>query len=335
MLLASFQCARDHGAPAHQEGSSLWQPKSLPYRQIIRHHLPDITAEPRFERIRTGKFNTSFWVTVGHRRLVLRIAPPRDAVFCFYERGMMRQEPGIHALLESRTSVPVAHVIAFDDSHSLIDRDYMLMERLPGRPLTEAAVNIDHVLRQVGALLRQVHALRDTRYGYLGEHRPMEPQPRWADAFAIIWNKLIDDVAAAGYYDQEEQLLLRNLLDANLKLFDRPVPSCLLHMDVWHQNILVDDSGAVTGLVDWDRALWGDPEIEFAILDYCGISEPAFWEGYGQPREGSPEARIRQVFYLLYELQKYIVIRSGRNNDPAAARRYKRQVLDIVSQIAY
>ena len=60
------------------------------------------------------------------------------------------------------------------------------------------------------------------------------------------------------------------------------------------------------------------------------ISEPAFWEGYGRERDLSPEARIRQVFSLLYELQKYIVIRQGRGNDPVAARRYKGQVMEIV-----
>jgi fructosamine-3-kinase len=76
----------------------------------------------------------------------------------------------------------------------------------------------------------------------------------------------------------------------------------------------------------------GDVEIEFAVLDYCGISEPAFWEGYGQERDLSPEARVRQVFNLLYELQKYIVIREGRNHDSASARRHKAQVFQIVRQ---
>jgi fructosamine-3-kinase len=100
-------------------------------------------------------------------------------------------------------------------------------------------------------------------------------------------------------------------------------------MDVWSQNILVDETGRVTGLVDLDRALWGDPEIEFAVLDYCGISEPAFWRGYGRPRDTSFSAQIRARFYLLYEVQKYIVIRIWRRNDPARARDYKRQSLAL------
>ncbi len=265
--------------------------------------------------------------------MVLRIAPPRDAIFVFYEREMMRQEPQLHSLLRAETDVPVARVFAFDDTHTLIDRDYMLMERLPGRPLTDMGhVNYAHVLRQIGSYLSQVHALHAAQYGYLGSHRPMEPQRNWVDAFAIMWHKMIDDIAGIGFYDDRESRLMRRLLDHYLSMFDRPVPACLLHMDVWHQNILVDAEGTVTGLLDWDRALWGDPEIEFAVLDYCGISEPAFWEGYGVNRDTSPEAQVRQIFYLLYELQKYIVIRYGRSHNPGAAQQYKYQVMQIIDQ---
>ena len=298
---------------------------------LIRRHRPHLDGPICFEPIPTGKFNTSFFVRDGDEELVLRIAPPRDAAFVFYERDMMRQEPGIHALVLAETSVPVAPVLAYDDSQELIDRDFLIMERLPGRPLTEMRhVDCGDVLGQVGDCLAQVHRLTAGEYGYIGEHRPMQPQAQWADAFQIMWHRMIDDIVGVGHYDEEESRLLRTLLDEHLELFDRPVASSLLHMDIWHQNILVDDSGNVTGIVDWDRALWGDPEIEFAVLDYCGISEPAFWEGYGQERDTSAEAQVRQVFYLLYELQKYIVIRQGRGHDGASARGYKQQVMQIV-----
>ena len=235
-------------------------------------------------------------------------------------------------MVRTNTSVPVACILAFDDSLSLLDCDYLLMERLPGRPLTEMGRgNMNHVLRQMGRYLAEVHQLHEDRCGYLGAHHPMEPQSRWVDAFAIMWNKLIDDIAGVRYYDDEESGRMRRLLDNHIKLFDRPAPASLLRMDIWGQNILVDAAGNISGVVDWDRALWGDPEIEFAVLDYCGISEPPFWEGYGHQRDWSAEARIRRVFYFLYELQKYIVIRAGRNHAPASARGYKRQVMEIVA----
>ena len=143
---------------------------------------------------------------------------------------------------------------------------------------------------------------------------------------------MIDDIEKTGVYSDEESNHMRHLLDHHIRMFEHPVTSSLLHMDIWSQNILVDSEANVTGIVDWDRALWGDPEIEYAVLDYCGISEPPFWKGYGAERDLSPEARTRQVFYFLYELQKYIVIRHGRNNDAGSARAYKGQVIEIVNQ---
>jgi aminoglycoside phosphotransferase (APT) family kinase protein len=306
-------------------------PDSL--QAIVRRHRADLDGPVTAEPITTGKFNTSYFVTAGGEELVLRIAPPRDSVFVFYERDMMRQESGIHACLRERTSVPAAEIFAYDDSLGLIDRDFLVMERLPGVALSDApGTDFDTVLRQVGRYLAESHGLTADTYGYIGEHRPMEPQASWVDAFEMMWNRLIDDIVSVGHYDGEESGLFRSLLNRHIGLFDRPVDSCLLHMDIWHQNILVDGGGVVTGIVDWDRALWGDVEIEFAVLDYCGISEPAFWEGYGQERDLSPEARVRQVFNLLYELQKYIVIREGRNHDSASARRHKAQVFQIVRQ---
>jgi fructosamine-3-kinase len=218
--------------------------------------------------------------------------------------------------------------VAFDASRRLVDRDYLLMERLPGRSLAETNLSgqmLAGVLEQVGGYLAQMHGLIADRYGYLGAHRPMVPQRSWVEAFGVMWDHLLADIVSCGGYTDEEADAFRRLFRVYRPHFDRQVPASLLHMDVWSQNILVDDGGRVTGLVDMDRALWGDVEIEFAVLDYCGISEPAFWRGYGRPRDTSFSAQIRARFYLLYELQKYIPIRIWRRQDPDQALQYKRE----------
>ena len=307
-------------------------------RQLVTAHLPVDAARLRFEPIRTGKHNRSYYVYTDGGDAVLRIAPTREIGMIFYERDMMAQEPAIHALLRAETTVPVADIYAYDDSRALIDASYMLMERLPGRALSDvpqvAARFYDRVLEQVGGYLRQMHDLTADQYGYLGAHHPMEPQPTWWLAFCVMWNKLLDDILGCGGYTEGEADYMRGLLDAYQDLFDHSAPASLLHMDVWSQNILVDDEGTVCGLVDVDRALWGDPEIEFAVLDYCGISEPGFWRGYGWERDQSLAARIRQRFYLLYEVQKYIVIHRLRRNDPTGAQRYKEHSFRLAMPLA-
>jgi aminoglycoside phosphotransferase (APT) family kinase protein len=293
--------------------------------------------------IPTGKHNTSYYVESPAGEHVLRVAPPDDAGFLFYERRMMRQEPDLHALIRRRLPIPVAEVVSHDFSRARINRDYLIMSALPGIPLSHATnltqPRLDRVLRQTGECLRQLHSLTADdclgrlAFGYVGAHQPMAPQDTWWEAFRIMWHKLIDDVVDCEAYTPEEGQAMRDLLDFHRRHFDRPVTSRLLHMDVWSQNILVDDSGNVTGLVDFDRALWGDAEIEFAVLDYCDISEPAFWEGYGVERDTSTAAQVRRQFYLLYEVQKYMPIEIWRRDNREAAERYKRQCLALAGQL--
>jgi len=291
-----------------------------------------------FQAIPTGKFNTSFYVEGAGRPLVLRIAPPDDpSRVLFYEHRMMRQEPALHELLRARTAIPVPNILAHRRQEPRLGRDLLLMERLDGAPISDhpglTPRAFENVLREVGVCLRAAHRITGDRYGYLGEHRPMPPQTDWPSAFHIMWNKLLDDIERCSGYSAEEAQGMRRLLDRHARVFDRPVPAALLHMDVWAQNIMASPRGELTGLVDWDRAVWGDPEIEFAVLDYCGISEPAFWEGYGTPRDTSPEAEIRRLFYLLYELQKYIFIRRVRGRSPSSADRYRQESLRLARQL--
>ncbi|HEV2121360.1 MAG TPA: aminoglycoside phosphotransferase family protein [Chloroflexota bacterium] len=313
---------------------------------LVREHVGADERQLHLTPITTGHHNTSYWVDAPQGRYVLRLAPPDDTGLLFYERRMMRQEPDLHALLRTRTTIPVPEIIAHDFRHALIGRDWLLMTALPGVPLSElpglTRRQKADILRQVGSYLRQLHALTAaeclgvTAHGYLGAHHPMAPQPTWASAFCLMWNKLLDDVVSAGCYTPAEAQGFRDLFERHRECFERLVPARLLHMDVWSQNILVETAGTqgrVTGLIDFDRALWGDVEIEFAVLDYCGISEPPFWQGYGATRDESPSAQIRRQFYLLYEVQKYMPIAVWRGRDPAGAQRYKHQCLTLATAL--
>jgi len=312
-----------------------FQPETL--KKLVAKHVECDPAQLAFDIPSTGKHNATYLVNGACRPLVIRISPPDDAGYLFYERGMMAQEPNIHKLIRDRTNAPVAEIIAYDSSREVIDRDYLIMERLPGVPLTEASLTrrqLESVLQELGIHLKAIHAITAEQYGYLGKHKCMKPQKTWAEAFRVMWDRLIDDIEATGSYSSGEANWARSLLEKHYSVFDRPVISRLLHMDIWAQNILVDDYARLSGILDFDRALWGDKEIEFAVLDYCGISEPAFWHGYGEQRDLSPEAWIRRQFYLLYEVQKYMVIyyyRRSRQSD--AINRYKQQSINMLSTL--
>jgi len=284
-----------------------------------------------------GKFSEVFDVSGPGSRYVLRVAPPDDLLQLFYERRMMRQEPAIHARLLAETSVPVPPILAHDFSRTRIDRDYLIMPRLPGVPLSEAALAPAAratALRQWGGYIAQVHTLTDPagRFGYLGEHRCMDAQPTWAEAFSLMYRKELDDIVATGVYDPATADAAQDMLEEKLGVFGHCRTSRLLHGDIWSTNLLVDGDGEATAVLDFDRACWGDIEWDLAIAEYCGITQPPFWEGYSRRvARDTGDAAVRRMFYLLYEHQKYIVISmSSRRDDPARARRYASDCLAVM-----
>ncbi len=278
-----------------------------------------------------GKFSQTFLVATDRSEFVLRIAPPDDLLQLFYEYRMMRQEPAVHAFIEERTDVPIPKILAHDFSRERIDRDVLIMNRVPGSALSEVSHRltpgeVEAILTELGRCVAKLHAIHVAQHGYVGEHRPMEPQPSWPEAFAIMWRKLIDDCVACGVYTDDDRALAMKLFDEHRDVFDPATPASVCHMDLWIANILVHE-GRFSALFDFDRACYGDRENDLAVAEYCGLTRRPFWQGYveggGERLDGSHAQRVRRLFYLLYEHAKYIVISmSSRRNDPPRAHGY-------------
>lgn len=284
-----------------------------------------------------GRFSDSFLCENAEGRFVLRIAPPDSLLQLFYEYRMMRQEPHIHERVGLETSVPVPRILATDFSRQHIDRDFLVMEMLPGHPMTELGPGaFTRALEELGAYVAQLHSVREeqNRFGYVGSHNCMQPQGDWRSAFIEMYSKLLDDITAIEVYDRPTAEWALSLVHSHSPVFEHAETSRLCHGDLWVENILADEEGRVTGVLDFDRACWGDLEWDLAIADYCGMTRPEFWRGYGRDDfRRSRAAKVRRLFYLLYEHQKYIVISmSSRRNNPQAARRYADQSLQIMQR---
>lgn len=278
-----------------------------------------------------GKFSRTFLIQTPSSEYVLRIAPTDNVLQLFYEYRMMRQEPELHRLIEERTDVPIPKILAYDFSRTVIDRDYLIMNRLPGTAMSEVADRLtrtesESILAELGRCVAKLHGIRGRHYGYVGPHRPMEPQSDWPAAFAVMWGKLVEDCVRCGVYNEQDRALALRLFEKHHAVFDPSTPAALCHMDLWVANILVHDK-RLSALFDFDRACFGDPENDLAVAEYCGLTGEPFWRGYveagGRRPLPSHEQVVRRWFYLLYEHAKYIVISmSARHNNPRRARRY-------------
>jgi aminoglycoside phosphotransferase (APT) family kinase protein len=188
------------------------------------------------------------------RELVVKVGPPADARLLRYERGLIAAEAAYFRTVRAGSpAVPVPEVLHVDD-------DWIATTLLPGRSLTELPDSAGPsgtagVREQLGTAIAGLHRLTGPHFGYTGD-RPAGPD--WPTAYGAIIAALLADAAdwAVPLPPGIDTLAARH--HATLATVTRPA---LLHFDLWDGNVLTAD-GRLTGLVDGERYLWGDPLLD-------------------------------------------------------------------------
>jgi aminoglycoside phosphotransferase (APT) family kinase protein len=212
------------------------------------------------------------------RTTVLKVAPPPDVGLLRYERDLVAAEAAYFDLVHERLGdVPIPHSLALGSDPVL--GDWLFMTYLPGTTLI-AEPPPDSVREQLGALLARVHSITGPHFGYTGDRSRAES---WPEAFAAIVDDLLADAADWGVALPWPAARIREAVARHADVLaevDRPA---LLHFDVWDGNVLASD-GTLTGLVDGERCLYGDPLVDFVV-------PLLFAPASGSPPAGNPLLR--------------------------------------------
>jgi aminoglycoside phosphotransferase (APT) family kinase protein len=91
-------------------------------------------------------------------------------------------------------------------------------------------------------------------------------------------------------------------------VLDEVAVPVLVHFDLWDGNILIDLDGEaprIGGLIDAERAFWGDPLADFVSLALLGDinQDEAFLAGYRHadgPGKLNASSRVRLALYRSY-----------------------------------
>jgi aminoglycoside phosphotransferase (APT) family kinase protein len=233
--------------------------------------------------------------------VVVRVAP-REAQQLRSERHWLRSEyVATPYLMRLAPLVPL--LIGADFTHELIDRDYLVQSCLPGVPAPERLSTYDEAQRpafffQLGALSRKVHAVGGASWGPVAA--PMAS--RWSDAIERSLIESVADLAELGL-EREDVRRLATIVDSHRDRLDGIDQPRLLHGDLWTVNVLLDPAAAtptIVGVLDSERAWWGDPLSDWAMDRAEQRSLPAerdaFWTGYGEMEE-QPHHSWRRLLY--------------------------------------
>lgn len=247
-----------------------------------------------------GWANAAYKVTLEDGRpVIVKAAPSSSTKMMSYEQGLMKAEVEVLRLVKQAGAVPVPSVYAHDASESLVNCEYFIMEMLEGEPYNkvkdrlteEQRYRIDH---QVGIYNRQLNDIRGERFGLYAASG--ETGFSWRETFHRLLLSVLADGEREGVRLPADYDTIRNEVSLRLGVLDEVTEPRLLHWDLWDGNVFIKD-GAVTGIIDFERALWGDPLMEF-YFSRSHQSAP-FMEGYGIAAL-TPAQQSRRALYDLY-----------------------------------
>ncbi|MFF3564396.1 phosphotransferase family protein [Streptomyces sp. NPDC002574] len=263
-----------------------------------------------------GWFNAAYRVLLDDgRRAVLKVAPPPEADVLRYERGIMATEITVHRRVAALGGVPLPELL-------YAGPDFMALSVLPGTPWDKAADRLPPprqaaLRRELGRIAARLHTLTspDGRYGYPAPEAGLSAAD-WPTAFGAMVGAMLEEAARRhsplGVSPDEVRELVAAGAPA-LAQVDRPR---LVHFDLWPGNVFVSDDGtAVTGLIDHERAFFGDPAAELVSLGFGGDTGPdsdlvAGYREAGGHLDFGPAMRHRLALYRLY-LGLILVVECG------------------------
>jgi aminoglycoside phosphotransferase (APT) family kinase protein len=273
-------------------------------RMIERAYGPGLvpTGDNFASELGHGWCNVAYLLRLADgREVVMKIAPPPGVEVMTYEKDMLAGEVAVIRLVGGATSVPVPHVDHYDPSCEIIAAPWFLMTRVPGENFGEVSGSwpderSQAVWRQIGAVNAELNTIVGDSFGRYG----LPGVRSWREAFTGILEDVLADGERRGVdlgwsYDEVRQ----SIADHQACLDAVTVPR-FCEWDLWGSNVMVHDD-RITGIIDHERAFWGDPIMEAGFLAAGSVSagDPSgFLAGYGRGPLTPDEFDRRRLYNL-------------------------------------
>lgn len=257
-------------------------------------------CEPKgITELKEGFYNVAYRIELGDRTIILKVAPSPEVEILTSEKNIMWAEVDSMRMAKARTNVPVPEIYFYDDSRELINRPYFFMEALAGRNFftimdTMSEEEKATIFRQAGQYTKELNQITGEKFGYYGQ--PDRQGENWYEVFGSLILDAFSDLERKSIAVPVEKEKLLAMLSADKACFAEVTTPKYVHWDIWAGNIFVED-GKVTGIIDFERAMWADElmEVGFRTYDYS----KAFFEGYGKEALSETENR-RARWYDMY-----------------------------------
>ncbi len=218
------------------------------------------------------------------------------------------------------TGLPVPKAVILDESRSIVPYDFLITTRLPGEPVIDCWPRLTPDERkqtsfEAGLFQAQMHQITLDTFGDMHDHRGGK-FGTWAAYLADYFERHVQMATDRAILDEATIFRLRRVFSRQRTMFESVRCPSMLHSDYHWENILQED-GRVTGIVDFEWALAGDPSFDCRtdenLEGMCPGSVEPLYAGYRSVRRLPPDHEARTYFYaLLLNLESV----AGWHDDP-------------------
>lgn len=233
------------------------------------------------EELTDGLCNAIYKITLDDgEAVVLKIAAKGRRGLLHNEPCLMKTEVEALRIAAECGCAPVPSVLFHSTDTSLCGGEFFFMEFAPGITLGKARNELEReelreYIIKTGALVGSISAVNGTRFGIVGCDDSFDCQH---DFLLWMFRNVIGDAEemSVDFGVPKEEILSR--LVAEKLLFDEVDVPHLVHYDIWENNLMIKD-GEIVSVLDWERALFGDPLMEDRFRRYS--RNPLFFQGVG------------------------------------------------------
>lgn len=247
---------------------------------------------------------------------VLKIASPDREGFMSNEINLMEAEVRAMELVAEKTDIKVARVYRYDTTRELCAGDYFFMENMEGASWNFVKATLDEetnsALRmEVGKLQSKLSKVQGEKFGLLGDDS--HKFDTLYDFVYFLIKNVLDDAEKRNVIIGVPKERILTKLEQDRDIFGEVKVPSLVHWDMWEGNIFVKN-GHVSGIIDWERAMWGEPLMDDRFRFHNRHED--FLKGFGiKELSASQLRRICWYDILLYLTMMTEVTYRGYEDD--------------------
>lgn len=278
------------------------QPFSI-LSKLVQTYFNQTISEQNVKELNGGYCNAIYEIAFENTQLppvILKIAPTPQTEMMQYEEGLLQTEVEVLKLIEDKTSIKAPKVLFYDTSCTLCNAPFFFMTKIPGQTVNTLPKQVaslqEKIDSTIGNYLKQLNGIEGNKFGIC--NCPQTFSKTNKDFILKIFQMLLTDgikkqcdLRAINYED------LSQLLLTNADIFEGVDKPHLVHWDLWEGNVFINNN-EVSGIIDFERALWGDPLMEQTFSSFLKPS-PSFLKAYGKT-QFTPKELVRCQFYKIY-----------------------------------